>query len=807
MRFPSGWCLLRLGSLALLGHSLLAQDEPVAKAMSAIESGDLPSAEQILRTELRAHPNDRAALEVMAVVLDQQKKYTESDGIYRRVLALASPSPSLLNNFGNHLLSMGKTKEAQAAFTKVLAIEPHHPNATVQMARLALDRQSPAEARGYLERLPAEILDRPDVVLLRIRTEYGLHRNAEADALLERAAAAANGDAQQCLALGEAVSAADKNDKAEALFARSMELQPASFEALYDLGLAAAHAGHNERARQVLGQALARQPENVAVMYDLAAVELKLNHGETALELLVRGRNLAPERADVQSLLARTAVQIGYFGDAVQAWEAYLTLRPGDDVAKREHAFAEMALSANVDAALADLQAYTRKYPLDPMGHYELGSAECPTAPEKALEELNRALTLKPDFAAAHLVRGLLLFRQDKAELAVVDFEKATAEDQGNPFILERLGQTYLALDRPRDALQVLRKAEQVASGNEGVLLQLGRALTRLGETEQAASVFARYREVRSTRQNDVHPAGLVDFLSLSPHEQLVRYRAGVERTVEKHPDNLEAQVRYLDLILQDGKTAEAEAVSRKIVALQPSPPVLATAAQELLEAGQYSIARTVLQQAGVTTPELQLDLAIAIDHLDGPGAALGVLDGIAENGRTGDYYLVRAQVLEGLTRSAEADQALGNAFRSNPKRGDLYRATALLLLEKDRAPQAWKVLDQALKNIPENPQLRVMKALAAALAGMPDTGEFQQIENRWPEWSQVWVAHALVLEADGQLQQAQRDLETARALGAVGAAVDNCAAEIQLGATGKAERRRRLVRDVALLSTLMKSY
>ena len=149
----------------------------------------------------------------------------------------------------------------------------------------------------------------------------------------------------------------------------------------------------------------------------------------------------------------------------------------------------------------------------------------------------------------------------------------------------------------------------------------------------------------------------------------------------------------------------------------------------------------------------------------------------------------------------AQSHQALANAFRTNPKRGDLYRAAALLLLAKDRAGQAWKVLDQAVKNIPEDPQLRVMKAIAAALVGMADTGEFQQIENRWPEWSQAWVAHALVLEADGQPQQAQRDLDTAKALGAAGAAVDTCAAEIKTsGALGKAERRSRLLRAITLL-------
>ena len=652
--------------------------EAVEKAVAAMQAGDLPSAEQTLRSELRAHPNEGPALEVLAAVLDQEKKYGEADPVYRRALAVEPRSPSLLNNYGNHLISTGRTKEAQAALAKVLAIDPRNPNALLQVARIALEQHQPAEASRCLTRLPAEINDRPDVLLLRMLTAYELHRTAEGDALLSRLADAAKGDAGHNVEIGEALSAAGLYDKAETFFARALELAPDRFEALYDLGLAAAHAGHHDRAREVLGQAMEKQPDNADVLYDLAAIDMQTNRAEDALELLGRARRIAPNHPDAIALLARAAAQVGYFGDAVKAWDDYLKLRPRDAVARRERAFDEMAIPENEQQAMADLQAYARAHPDDPIGQYELGAAQSAKAPEQAIREVTRALSLKPDFSSAHLLRGLLIYRQGDTASALPDFEKASKEDPGNAIILGRLGQAYIALDRASDALPVLQKAARIAPDNAAVQLQLGRALSVAGKSEEARTAFARYRELNAREAQSPHRAGLVDFLSLSPQEQFARYRAGVERTVAKDPNNAEAQVRYLGLLLGDGKTAEAEAVSAKIAALQPGPALLEDAARQLLDAGQYSTARDLLRKQDAA-PELTLDVAIATAHLDGPAAALTILDRIPAGARTGDYYLARIQFQD------ESPETIAAALQANSQRPDLYRSAAAVLLRGKR--------------------------------------------------------------------------------------------------------------------------
>ena len=78
----------------------------------------------------------------------------------------------------------------------------------------------------------------------------------------------------------------------------------------------------------------------------------------------------------------------------------------------------------------------------------------------------------------------------------------------------------------------------------------------------------------------------------LSPKEQLARYRTGVERTVQVHPDNLEAQVRYLQLLLDEGKTDQARVVATKIASLKPNPTLVRQTETALVAAQEFEAAQ-----------------------------------------------------------------------------------------------------------------------------------------------------------------------------------------------------------------------
>jgi tetratricopeptide (TPR) repeat protein len=435
-------------------------------------------------------------------------------------------------------------------------------------------------------------------------------------------------------------------------------------------------------------------------------VNFTLGQKEAALEVLAQASRIPPQRADVLQLLARISAELGYFADAIQAWNEYLKLIPNDDTARRERAFAETAIGENMQGGLAELNSFVRKHPNDPLGHYELGMAQAPKQPDWALQEFERALALKPDFTGAHIARGLLLYRQGKPEAALADFEFAARREPKNGTVLDRLGETYLALDRANDALPVLRRAAELMPSDSTVLLHLGRALSKVGQTQEANAVFARCRELGPNKSALPHPAGFIEFLGLSPEEQMTRYRAGVERTVRSNPANIEAQVRYLGILLDEGKTAEAAGVARVIGSLQPTAPLLAQAVRALLASEQYQMAKELLQSdesSAKSSQELRLDWAIANFYAVNAKAGMEEMERIPASERNGDYYLARTQMLGAQNQWQEAKSSLQQALRAHPTRPDLCRQTALLFLRNQMTDQGLSLLDEAARITPNN--------------------------------------------------------------------------------------------------------
>ena len=82
------------------------------------QQGKVADAEKTLREALKQAPNDPAALGLLGVILDAQKRYGEAEKAYKQALALVPNSLALLNNLGNHYLAEGKLEEARAAFLR-----------------------------------------------------------------------------------------------------------------------------------------------------------------------------------------------------------------------------------------------------------------------------------------------------------------------------------------------------------------------------------------------------------------------------------------------------------------------------------------------------------------------------------------------------------------------------------------------------------------------------------------------------------------------------------------------------------------
>jgi tetratricopeptide (TPR) repeat protein len=395
----------------------------------------------------------------------------------------------------------------------------------------------------------------------------------------------------------------------------------------------------------------------------------------------------------------------------------------------------------------------------------------------QALTHLDQALELNPTYVPARTARGSLYYQEGKFDSAVKDLEiveSAQPEDAAN---LDRLGQTYQALDRTADAVRVLRRAAALAPDDSKTLLHFARALADDGQLEESKVVMNRFRQLGPEKRQGV-PAGLVEYLSLAPEQRHAEYRARVERAVRDHPEDSAAQLVYLKLMLEDGNTDQVAAAAKRIAALKPGAAVLAGAGRALLEGNQYALARELLRQAAVADPQagdVALDLAVATFRAASPAtgakAGLDLMDRIPESARRSDYYLARAQMLYASGKIQDADSALDEALQGAPKRPDLFQQATAFLVRNGRASEALRRIAEAARILPENREILLLKATTLEFARQADDAEhlLNEIQNQWPEWSAVRVAHGMILHAHQHYGEAQQALETAVALGARG--------------------------------------
>jgi tetratricopeptide (TPR) repeat protein len=704
-------------------------------ALAALQRGDFRAAEQKLRSEVAAHPNDAPALSLLGVALDNQNQFREAAEFHRRAVAAAPRAGDILSNYGNHLVATGEEAAARDAFLKAIALDPANVNANLQLARQSLKRKNAAEALRYLKRLPAGQLAAPNVALVRLEALYLAGDGAQADALAARLSSATQGDAGMTFSLGLALANSGRFDQAELLFGRVLAVAPADFNILFNLGAVAASAGHYERAREVFETANRQQPQNVEVLFRLAGVHYELQQPQAAVPLLAQAAKLAPQRADIQKLLALTTASLGALEDALEAWDAYLKLAPDDDFARRDRAYTAVRMG-QIENGIADLERFLARRPGDAVGHYQMGVAQGQTDPVQGLAHLDRAVALKPDFAAALSARGALNYQQGKPEAAVADLESAAKLRPGDATNLDRLGQTYLALDRAADAVRVLRRAAELEPGESRIQLHFARALADAGQTAESRVVMERFRQLGPAAKNGV-PAGLVEFLGLSPVQRRADYRSRVEKAVRDHPDDAAAQLAWLKLLLEDGNAEQAPALARRIAELNPGATVLAESGRALLASKQYALAKEMLAAAAAATPPA--DVALDLD-------------------------LATAQILDAAGQHEEAIAALRQAVAGAPPRTDVYWQAAGLLVRNHRIPEALHLFERAA-----DPEMLLMKAVLLELAGQSaEAGNLlNEVQNRRPEWFAVWVARGMMLAAHDQTSEARQSLETAVALGA----------------------------------------
>jgi tetratricopeptide (TPR) repeat protein len=767
------WCCFLAACFLFPNNPYCAQvaSSKLQEAIADLNEQRYQEAETILNEILREQPQEATALGLMGVALDGQKRFAEAEKFYAQAVKLSPGSAALFNNLGTHYLALGDQEHARKAYLAAVEINPSDLNANLQLAQLAIKSKHGAQALEYLGRLPREEQPTPALSILRAQALALEGERSEAESLLDHTLEQSREDPRVAFSAGMVFAAWQRHEKAEEAFTAALRLVPTDFDAQYNLGLAALGAKHYDRAASAFQAALRQRPSDPDCLYNLARVYDGQGRSDLAVASLEQAQGLAPERPDILLLLATLTEKLGYYADAVSAYDRFLKLRPQDDQAWRERGFA-LARASRTEEAFRDLEAYVRRRPRDAQGLYELGVVETIRDRAKSLADFNAALAIDPNLIAARYARAVLRYQSGGYADALADLRMVLAREPNNVGALDTLGETELQLGHPQESVKALERAAELAPGDRLILVHYSRALARANRPGEAQAVQQKFQQLPPAASPGRPSSGLLSFLALPPAQQHAEYLEGLQARLRMNPEDVSLKARIAKEELAEGKSAEALEMFQQVLAGSSDADALEDCAQALLDADQYEPGRGFLEKAlagDSSRASARLDLAIAVFHTTGPEAALNELSRVPADQQKGDFFLLRAQLLDALGKPDEAATALNRGFEAAPTRPDLYFQAAVFLVKHGQARQMVDMLGRADKIIPGEPKLLLTRAIGFELLREYEQALalLAQLEAQEPTWYLPYEIHGIILTIRIRPNEAKPVLETAIALGA----------------------------------------
>ena len=370
-----------------------------------------------------------------------------------------------LNNEGNRLLEEGKAREAAEAYRKAVQLDPNNAqwqyNLSLALARLG-DREGQIKALQRALQIDPNVATTHNDLGLAYLSEGKINEaEREFRAALEidpKSAEAQNN-------LGVVYNQQGKDSEASALFRQATESDPNYARAFVNLGVLMARRGDLPAAKEQIQRALKISSNDVGALTALGMVEGKMNHHQESIEAFRQVASLRPESSDAHlNLGIALADQYDLQGALREFSEA---IREAPDYAPAFYNKGRVLYDLDhKQEALPFLETACRLQPDYPPALYLL--ALVLGASPKALDVLDRLVTIDPENAEAHHLLGQNLLRAGKTKEAIEHWETAVRLDPQNLSSLYSLARALAKANDPHakvymERFEALQKTQQLS--------------------------------------------------------------------------------------------------------------------------------------------------------------------------------------------------------------------------------------------------------------------------------------------------------------------------------------------------------
>jgi tetratricopeptide (TPR) repeat protein len=381
------------------------------------------------------------------------------------------------------------------------------------------------------------------------------------NAILQKAPA----DAVALITLGWTELGAGDPAAADKAFANALAAESTRAASLYASGVAKEQLGDGKTALDLYARALARSPQHFGATVAIARLSKPPMEAQAEIEALIkeRGASAGPkEVAEAWAALGALAAQAGRRDEAEDRLKRALQLDPELGAARVTLAEVQCDLKHCAEA-IAPLQKLVAAQPRNLQARLALARAQLETnAVTDAQTTLAPAIKDAPKDADVLYWQGRALVAQPKPdrEQAAARFKDAVA---ANPKLIAAYvaqSNALAALGQSDEAVAALQKAQDQASDNPELMVQLGEAYLGLGKAGEAEQ---RFRAALATKA-ELTAARMDLGLALEAQNKLDDAKAEYEKVDAKYPGATERLGR---LAVKQGRKSDADQLFTRALA------------------------------------------------------------------------------------------------------------------------------------------------------------------------------------------------------------------------------------------------
>lgn len=500
----------------LSSGTLCAQGESTAeahanRAAEEVQAGNLETAEAELRSAVRLAPGANTYLAGLGTVLAMEKKFAESNAIFKKVLAVTPRDVTVRRYLAANLWQMHHYPEARENLEILLKQAPKDNQSRLLLGMVSENMKDYTKAAEILASVPEQTEQRPESIVALARSYYHLNRTADARSALDKLSrfpAATNavflgaqiadeaGDyatAEQMLIsispdaanqpiIGYRIALAQFHakqfDESRRTLLNLIGQNTGSSEVYNLLGWCYHNQNESSKARQTFELAIELFPTDEANYLDLSKILIVERSFSAALRVAKQATLAFPKSARALELKGLAEEKAEQFTDAVnsysQAWHLDRT---------RSDALLGVA-QAQASASMTKESATT----------FELGMKTFP-----------QDLRFKVQYAS-------VLLKQAETGDALAEtrgenlLKSALAANPSLPAAHYELGNLALRKGRTAEALLHLEEAEKLAPKSSQVHFALANAYRRMGRKDKSSEEMDLYQKLNNAPETPTTP-------------------------------------------------------------------------------------------------------------------------------------------------------------------------------------------------------------------------------------------------------------------------------------------------------------